>query len=364
MPARSHRRPFASSEIGHTSDWWSAPFGVWLGAPLRLHLTLVVVVAITASYAIESSSFQIALALVVYLGSLLAHELAHAAAVWNVGGVLDRIVLGPAGGFARHQTPSDPAARVFVAMAGPMANLAILVVATCLLAMHNEPRFLELFVPGADSFLAKAEADTGRPILLLARLAVLVNWPLFVLNMLPSFPFDGGDVLRSLLWPWLGQRSSAVVTGRLGYLLGGLCILAGPVLLDTDTTSLASALLMTLGIVICFGSHRDLYRAHHDSESESQLIQSTMLDNQNSGFEDFWLDDRDDQMVLVELKQEIADQAVIPAPHRKQDGSFDEQRLDEILAKLHKSGIHTLTDEERDLLDFASQCYRDRRQTD
>ena len=361
MPVRPYRPTTHQTPDGSMHPyWWSAPFGVWLGVPLRLHVTLVLVAVVAAGYAVETSSFQVALALAVYLASLLAHEAAHCVAAWRVGGGLDQVVVGPVGGLSQPRLPNDPEARVFVAMAGPMANLAIVVLGTCCLAMHNEPALLSLFVPSLETLHNEGQAAADRPVLTLARLAVWVNWPLFVLNLLPAFPFDMGEVARSLLWPWLGQKSSSILVGRLGYVVGLLCLFTAPAIYSSEDVSATRLVLMILGVVVCFGAHRDLIRSQHEPDTSPRTARGPVLGDESDAFDDFWLDDQDDQMVLVELKQRRADQPSTPAPHGVVEESLDEERLDEILAKLYEKGIENLSDDERGLLQRASEKYRGR----
>jgi CBS domain-containing protein len=58
-----------------------------------------------------------------------------------------------------------------------------------------------------------------------------MNLLLFVFNMLPALPLDGGRVLHALLWKVRGSLSWATrVAGRLGQFFGALMILAGGLL--------------------------------------------------------------------------------------------------------------------------------------
>ncbi|QHA10176.1 CBS domain-containing protein [Streptomyces broussonetiae] len=146
---------------------------------------------------------------VVFLASLLAHELAHAVVARRNGVVVDDIVLWLLGGVARLKSEaSSPAAELRIAGVGPLVSLllgGLFILGTWLLALASAPRLL---------------AEVG------AWLAG-INLLLAVFNALPAAPLDGGRLLRAFLWWRTGDRvratAGATMAGRiLGWLLIGL----------------------------------------------------------------------------------------------------------------------------------------------
>jgi Zn-dependent protease len=143
------------------------------------------------------------------------HEFGHSLACRQVGGTTDHIVLWPLGGVAYVRPPQRPGATLWSLAAGPLVNVALI------------PVLLGLGLLSRALGLAAAVPDASR---LLHALAV-INLGLLFFNLLPVYPLDGGQILRSLLWFFLGRANSltaATVVGFLGVLgLGGLAVLAG-----------------------------------------------------------------------------------------------------------------------------------------
>lgn len=145
-------------------------------------------------------------ALYEYIGlfaMVLLHEFGHALACRSVGGYANRIVLWPLGGVAFVQPPRRPGAMLWSLAAGPLVNVALIPV-------------FQLLVP----FAANGEnPDVYR----LAYVLRIVNFALLIFNMLPVYPLDGGQILRSLLWYPFGEIRSLQVASVIG-LIGG-CLL-------------------------------------------------------------------------------------------------------------------------------------------
>ena len=137
-----------------------------------------------------------------YLGLfliVLLHEFGHALACRQVGGTADRILLWPLGGVAYVSPPARPGATLWSIAAGPLVNV---VVAGILFAVpYVEPSLLS--TPGdARMFL---------------RNITIVNWMLLLFNLLPVYPLDGGQILRSLLWFVFGRARSLSITAWIGF---------------------------------------------------------------------------------------------------------------------------------------------------
>ena len=142
---------------------------------------------------------------------VLLHEYGHALACRQVGGNADHIVLWPLGGVAYVDPPPRPGATLWSIAAGPLVNVVLLVIITILgVSVKNLglwPAFPNLHA--------------------LMRALWYINFGLLIFNLLPIYPLDGGQILRSLLWFPLGRARSlmaATIVGFIGVL--GLVFLA------------------------------------------------------------------------------------------------------------------------------------------
>ncbi|MGI9088399.1 MAG: M50 family metallopeptidase [Chthoniobacterales bacterium] len=140
-------------------------------------------------------------------GLVLMHEFGHALACRSVGGRAEEIVLWPLGGIAFVSPPPRAGAMLWSIAAGPLVNLVLL------------PIFaLALFV-ARQSGLPFSAPDAYR----LLRYISWINTALLVFNLLPVYPLDGGQILRSLLWFPLGPIRSLQIASGIG-LAGGAAL--------------------------------------------------------------------------------------------------------------------------------------------
>ncbi len=129
------------------------------------------------------------------------HEFGHALACRQVGGRANQIVLWPLGGVAYVDPPPRPGATLWSIAAGPLVNVALLPV---IYAMGKTSRAL-------------GWATTMPDVHELLRAVWTIDWWLLVFNILPIYPLDGGQILRSLLWFALGRARSLLVATILGF---------------------------------------------------------------------------------------------------------------------------------------------------
>jgi Zn-dependent protease len=141
-------------------------------------------------------------------GIVTLHEFGHALACRQVGGRADTIVLWPLGGVAYVDPPPRPGATLWSIAAGPLVNVALLFP----------------LLPWIGVGFGSPGARPADPVAFLGALA-LINVVLLVFNLLPVYPLDGGQVLRSLLWFVLGRARSLTVASGIGF-LGVLALLA------------------------------------------------------------------------------------------------------------------------------------------
>jgi Zn-dependent protease len=200
----------------------SVRLGRVLGVPVGLHASVLVIAGllvwvlagtqlpVTAPHQ-STSAYWVAAALgaVLFLASLLAHEIAHAVVARRYGVTVKGITLWMLGGVAELEGElPTPTAALRVAAVGPAVSAGL--------------------AAGFAALTGAAEA-LGAPALVggvFAWLAV-VNAALAVFNLLPGIPLDGGRVLRALLWRRSGDAvGSALRAARAGRNLGtGLMVL-------------------------------------------------------------------------------------------------------------------------------------------
>ena len=146
----------------------------------------------------------------VFLLSLLAHEVSHALVARRNGVSVDDITLWLLGGVARLKSEaSTPGAELRIAGVGPLVSLVLGV----------------LFALAAG--LLAGLYDAGLVVEALAWLAG-INILLAVFNALPAAPLDGGRLLRAMVWWKTGSqlRATAVATAA-GRMLGWALIGVG-----------------------------------------------------------------------------------------------------------------------------------------
>lgn len=139
---------------------------------------------------------------------VLLHEFGHAFACRQTGGRADKIVLWPLGGIAFVQPPSRPGAELWSIAAGPLVNVVL---------------FPVLMV----AVWASDELGWTQRVPELGKLLYMIWWinrGLLIFNLLPIYPLDGGQILRSLLWFKLGRVRSLQVAAAIG--LVGIPLLA------------------------------------------------------------------------------------------------------------------------------------------
>lgn len=128
---------------------------------------------------------------------VLMHEFGHALACRSVGGEANGILLWPLGGVAFVSPPPRPGAVLWSIAAGPLVNLVLLPVS---------------FGLAVAARAAGASPDVNH----YAETLVEINAGLLVFNLLPIYPFDGGQILQALLWFVIGRGKSLKAVSVIG----------------------------------------------------------------------------------------------------------------------------------------------------
>jgi Zn-dependent protease len=194
------------------------------GITVYLHFSWFLIAAyeFTRRVGIYSSPIWSALEYIALFAIVLLHEFGHALACRQTGGVANRIVLWPLGGIAFVSPPRRPGAMLWSIAAGPLVNVILFPILSIALVLFRggEPSDASLFVFHV----------------------WWINLGLLIFNILPVYPLDGGQILRSLLWFPLGEIRSlqiASVIGLVGSIaLAGLMLLLGTPILWAAIMSL------------------------------------------------------------------------------------------------------------------------------
>ena len=150
---------------------------------------------------------------------VLMHEFGHQLACRSVGGKTHDIILFPLGGVAYVNPPQRPGAQLWSIAAGPLVNVLLIPVLTGLLLLLGGQPSLRGIEPNELSGFVN---DVW-----------IINLFLLIFNMLPIYPLDGGQILRSLLWFIVGRSNSLFAASIIGFVgvtgLFGVALLSGSI---------------------------------------------------------------------------------------------------------------------------------------
>jgi Zn-dependent protease len=178
--------------------------------------------------------------------SLILHELGHALVARRNGLQVAGIELWALGGITRtNGVFSDPGPEFRVAVAGPLVTLGIVIIsgiAGVALASH----FFEV--------AAVKEGVHSTPAAVWLSWVFALNLLVLVLNLVPAFPLDGGQIAHAAVWRLTGDRNRATrATGRAGQGFALLLGLGGLVLIGTYG-SINGIFLMAIALFVYQGA--------------------------------------------------------------------------------------------------------------
>lgn len=336
---------------------WSLSLGRWAHVQVRLHaffLLLGVFVLHVASVGTWPLWYALSL-LAILLVSLVLHEAAHVLAARRCGGRAEQVLIWPLGGLYAAEPPADARAELLVAAAGPLLNLLAAAATLPALLILKKWTIWQLVNPLVAPYWA---ANAALPVGHLAECLALVfwlNWLLFLVNLLPAFPLDGGRLLHAALWQSLGRRSLTLAAVLISQLTGVLLLVAAWLVSESEFGA-AWTLLAVLGIVLFFSARSEalgVLDSHRDDDplgyDFSQGYTSLERDREAAGKAELgplgrWLEER--REARHERQRELEDD--------------EERRMDDILARLHAAGLEGLSVEDRQILDRVSARYRNR----
>jgi Zn-dependent protease/CBS domain-containing protein len=174
------------------------------GVPVRLHFTFLILLVFLIALVGKQSAASYALYIIGLFASVLLHEFGHALAGRWYGIKTLEIVMFPIGGVSRTEKTPPPQQELWIALAGPIVNIAIALGLLAFLYYRHQ-------IVGVSELIDATDAN------LIQRIA-FGNLILAAFNLLPAFPMDGGRVLRAVLSRFKSPEEAtriAAWTGRM-----------------------------------------------------------------------------------------------------------------------------------------------------
>jgi Zn-dependent protease len=183
-----------------------------------------------------------------------------------------------------------------------------------------------------------------------------VNWFLFLVNLLPAFPLDGGRLMQSFLWRRADYRSATATAAFLGFLVM-LCVGVYAIAVN----QLLPAGLAAMMYVRC---RRELV----ELEKEVDEDQAATDYDFSQGYSSLERDDNEDASPappppakpgwLQAWAQRRADRR---AERERELREADARRMDELLDKIQREGMQSLSEDEIKFLTRMSSNTRNKR---
>jgi Zn-dependent protease/CBS domain-containing protein len=204
-------------------------FGIRIGASPSWFVVLFFFIYVVSDYfrgilggSLTQAYVVAVCAVMLFFISLVLHELGHALVARRMGIGISGIDLWFFGGVAKMTRDTDsPGAEFKVAAAGPAVTLVIIAICLGLSALISKGAALEVARLSGDAVVS--------PVLALLGFLISINVFLFVFNLVPAYPLDGGRIARALIWKLTGDRNRATrIAARIGegfaYLIIGVGI--------------------------------------------------------------------------------------------------------------------------------------------
>jgi Zn-dependent protease len=171
---------------------------------------------------------------------VLMHEFGHQLACRQVGGTTHDIVLWPLGGVAYVNPPQRPGAQLWSIVAGPLVNVILIPIFALLVSLSYHLGWY----------------DTHPDAYQLIHNIWRINIAILIFNLIPVYPLDGGQILRSLLWFVVGRANSLLVTTVIGFIgVAGLIGLAALAFFTSEdkNSSIWMGIMAAFIVMNCWG---------------------------------------------------------------------------------------------------------------
>lgn len=338
------------------------------------------------------------LTVVVLFGSVLLHEFGHCFGARYVGGEAREILIWPLGGLAFVEVPHRWKALFVMVAAGPAVNVLICVVCAAAIAgagfvpslnpladpyrtattnyrdgrTYTGSERVKLYKPTTadeptldeirdkekeykqkhgvkstpkvkdsaahEAYVAELGYERAvAPVWLVWAYRIFwMNWVLFLFNMLPAYPLDGGQLLQSLVWGRTDHRRGVVVAAYTGFAFAVVFLIV--------SIAVNEALFLGLALFMLYSASMKLMQLEMDEGPFGYDF--------SAGYTSLEKDDEPTPRpkrpgpLTRWWQARKARKAARVAEERQKD----EERMDQLLEKISRSGPGSLTDEERQFM--------------
>lgn len=319
---------------------WSANCGTWLATQIRVSVWFpFMLLAVTWRLGWELGLTFSAILFV----TVLLHEFGHVIGARLTGGTANEIVLWPLGGLAMTQPASTFRSQFLTSASGPLVNLALCLVTLPSLLQSGKG------IAALNPFEFPLVDLRGSPVHAVLVMTFYANWLSLLINLIPVYPLDGGQMTKSVLTLFWGRESSASTYIIIGFVAAILMLLVG---LGANNNWLT-----TIGAFVFILNYQEslqmrMSETYDESFMGYDFSQGyTSLERSNSdeappasqpGLMQRWREKRD-----AERTRRADEQA-----------AQMELQVDALLAKVHEQGIDSLTPAEKQLLRRAGERYK------
>lgn len=328
-------------------------------------------------------------------GIILLHEFGHCFGARSVDGEADDILIWPLGGLAFVQVPQRWGAHTWTTFCGPLVNLILCALCAVLMAiggylpslnpfheggpfvakMHNfqdgrtytSEYGLSLYVrdtdqstlPTADMVAAMKNPEKLNELVVQAGytraeapLVVVwlyrtfwLSWILFLFNMIPAYPLDGGKLLQGLVWWRTDYNQGVSVAVFCGYICAVLFLIAA--------IGFNEALLMGLAIFMLVSC----WQTYQQTFSEDRVFGYDF----SAGYSSLEKDEDEAPRKVKRpgmLTRWLQARTAKRLQREKEQRRLDDERMDQLLEKIAQFGKESLSAEEKRFMEQVSARYR------
>ncbi len=317
-----------------TPFYLSVPLGTWFQTHIRVSLFFLLILVyclLEHPPAVGATVFGLLFV------SVLIHEFGHVFACRWTGGEGDDILMWPLGGLAYVRPAAGTSSELITHGAGPLTNAFLCggsLIAVKYLGDEFPPGLFSLFTLPAVEW----KANIARDVFILA---ASINFKLLCVNLLPALPLDGGQMTYAI-----ARTQGDAPDMRQFVLKLGMVVSIGLVVLGAFTDATIPVVLAFFVAVINLHEYFIL----------------ALTNNWNDGFAgaEFGASLKDEEaepkpgMIARWRLRRAEDRQQREAEERIQT----ERQVDELLDKVHREGMNSLTETEKRFLTRASERYR------